>query len=288
MPGRRHVAATAALFAVTLLLTACGERSEPTGPTSDLFPVTVTAGDDREVTLSAPATRVAVLDPALAQLVSSFAVRTREPVDPDGSVRTRDLRRFRPDLVVASPAVGERQLTRADAAGGGAPVYVAPVSSLREVERAITQLGMLTAQPTAARRVVANIERKRSAVARRVGALPPVSAFVDLGSFTTATDQTLTGDLLRIAGGKNVAAGAIDGGPFDLGELRRANPEVYVTTNDTGITLRSLRSDRKTKQLAAVRDGRVVVVDAHDLDPGPSIGRALERLAAALHPNASR
>src|SRR5207248_4606165 len=66
---RRHpVGAVAmvrvALVAVLLVLgaTACGERSEPTGPNAHLYPVTVQTGD-RPLVVTEPARRIVVLDP---------------------------------------------------------------------------------------------------------------------------------------------------------------------------------------------------------------------------------
>lgn len=274
------------MVALILTATACGERSEPTGPAGELFPVTVTSADDRAVTLPAPVRRIALLDPAAAAMLAGFGVEVAVPVASDGGVLVTALRRFRPDLVVATRAVDERELSQA-AGATGAPVYLLGDSSLREVERSLGHLGTVVADPAAARRSVAEIEKRRRRVARAVAGLPPTSVFVDLGSFKTAADRTLTGDLLRIAGGRNIAAAAPDGGPFDLRELRRADPEVYVAA-DGVTTLESLRSDKATRRLGAVESGRVVRLDPADLAPGPQIGRTLELLARELHPDAVR
>jgi iron complex transport system substrate-binding protein len=188
---------------------------------------------------------------------------------------------------VVAPSTTEPR-TLSEAAASGATIYVVPDSSIREVERAITQLGLFTARPAAARHLVARIEQTRRSVGRRLRGLPRVKAFVDLGFFTTASDQTLIGDLVREAHGLNVAGASTEAGPFDLAELRRADPTVYIATSDSGTTRKELRKNRETKHLRAVEAGRVVVVDSRLLEPGPAIGRGLERLAQALHPNAFR
>lgn len=286
MPGRRHVVALVAATACVLVVTACGERDEPTGPAAELFPITLTSADDRELTLPAPVRRIALLDPAAQAMVAAFDVEMALPVERDGSIQEGVLRRFRPDLVVATHAIDVRDLSRA-AKITGAAVYVLGDSSVRDVERSLSHLGAMVAEPTTARTHVARIERSRRAVARAVSKLPLTSAFVDLGAFTTAPDRTLIGDLLRIAGAENIAADIPDGGPFDLAELRRLDPEVYIAA-DGHTTAESLRTDKHTRTLTAARTGRVLVLDPAELAPGPQIGRTLERLAAELHPDAAR
>ena len=53
------------------------------------------------------------------------------------------LQRAQPDLIVASQDADERDLSQA-ARGRTRTVYIAPGDSIRQVERAITQLGLLT------------------------------------------------------------------------------------------------------------------------------------------------
>lgn len=278
----------AATTVLVLTATACGERSEPTGPASDLFPLTVTGGDERPVALQAPALRIALLDPAFESTLVALGAGARivgTPLSANGELRPAVLRRLEPDLVVASEQTDGQTLSRADAVTD-APIYVAQGASLSEVERTITQLGAITATPAAARRLVRGLEQRRRAVVRRVRERPRVSVFVDLGFFTTASDQTLVGDLVRIAGGRNVAGSVA--GPLDVADLRRLDPDVYVSLAESGLTLSELRKDRLLSHLRAVRTGRVVFVGAAALDPGPHLGSTLQQLARALHPDAFR
>lgn len=290
MSAATRALAVLAVLSLALVATACGERTEPTGPAAELFPVTVIGGDDRPLTLGSPARRIALLEPAFEGTLAALGARGRlagVPIGKGGALRIGELRKLEPDLVVASTTTDERTLTRA-AAATGVPIYIAQGASIREVERTITHLGVLTATPARARQLVRAIELRRHRVARRVGDRVEVSVFVDLGHFTTASNQTLTGDLLRAAGGRNIAARIVDGGPIDLTDLRRADPEVYVTTTDSGTTLASLQKDRATRRLRAVRQKRVVLVTPEALAPGPGIGDTLEQLSRALHPNAYR
>jgi iron complex transport system substrate-binding protein len=285
-----RLAAASAALAMLLAATACGERSEPTGSTVSLYPVTVTSAADRPLVVHQPAKRIAVLTPALLQVIDALGAHRSVvgmPVEPSGTILMRRLVKLRPDLIVASSAADEVQLSRASARTH-APVYVAPGDSLREVEQAITELGFLTDEPVAARRLVHRIETSRRLVDSRLAGTRDVSVFVDTGFFTTVSDQSLVGDLIREAHGRNVAGEAQEGGPVELRELAKLDPRVYLATSDSGTTLRDLRRNRGTRALRAVRLGRFAIIDAALLEPGPRVGQGLVSIARALHPNAFR
>jgi cobalamin transport system substrate-binding protein len=277
-----------ALLALVLVLggTACGERSEPTGPDAGLYPVTITS--ERPIVVTRPARRIAVLDPSAAAILRGLAIGPRVVLDETSdTIDVRAVRRARPDLIVASPDANERDLSRA-ASATGARVYTAPGDSIRQVERAITQLGLLTGRPVAARRLVRRIEDRRHEVADRLGRVADVSVFVDTGFLSTVPDQSLIGDVLREAHGTNVFGDTAEAGPVDVGDLLRLDPQVYMATSDADVTLKDLRRGRMTRKLRAIRDGRFVVADESLLQPGPRIGDGLLQVARLLHPDAFR
>jgi iron complex transport system substrate-binding protein len=279
----------AALAASTLVLgaTACGERSEPTGANASLYPVTITTGDT-PITISGPARRIAVLDPASEEIVRALGLGPRiVAASPQSTIDVPALRRARPDLIVATAGANERSLSRA-ASITGARVYSAPGDSIRQVERAITQLGLLTERPVQARALVSTIERKRHAVDRALAGRATVDVFVDTGLLTTVPDQSLIGDVIREARARNVAGGVAEAGPITPGELARLDPDVYVVTSDTLTTLADLRKNPQTRRLRAVQEGRFVVLDSALLVPGPRIGDGLDQVARLLHPDAFR
>jgi iron complex transport system substrate-binding protein len=271
-----------AVLACALTAAACGERSEPVGAAAELYPLTVTT-EDRPLTIPAPAKRIVVLDGGAEAILEAIGAGDRVV---GSSVKVEDLPELRPDLVVAPSGAEEQTLSQADAAG--APVYVTPDRSVTEIERAITQLGLIVAEPAAARRRVRDIERRRQRLNRVLRGVRPTTVFVDRGGFTSASDSSLIGDLIREARGRNVAGDVPDGLNLTVRQLRARDPEVYVTVAGAGATLKQLRRGPRTKKLQAVRNGRVVTIDEQLLMPGPSIGVGLEVLARALHPDAVR
>jgi iron complex transport system substrate-binding protein len=277
----------ATLVAVALLLgaTACGERKEPTGPDAGLYPVTVTT--ERPIVVEAPARRIAVLDASAASILDGLGVGRRVVLrETDDTIDVRAVRRARPDLIVAAPDANERDLSAA-ASRTRARVYTTPGDSIRQVERAITQLGLLTGAPVAARRLVQRIENRRRQVADRLAGVADVSVFVDTGFLNTVPDQSLLGDVLREAHGTNIFGANAEAGPVDVGDLLRLDPQVYLATSDAEVTLKDLRSGR-TRKLRAVKNGRFAIANVALLQPSPRIGDGLLQVARLLHPDAFR
>ena len=206
---RRSNIAVAAAFVVAalLLLTGCGQRSEPTGTKVDLYPVTVDQPGGPPIVLAQKPASVAALTPQAATLLSSVLGQTVEPERSPGKA----------ELVVITPESLNKRTPR---------VYVAPDESISDVERALTELGLLLDRPIRARQVVANIESKRKSVRAHLRGVDPVSVFVDTGFFTTASTNSLLGDLIKEAGGKNIAGAAPQPGPFPVRTLRKLNPDL--------------------------------------------------------------
>jgi ABC-type Fe3+-hydroxamate transport system substrate-binding protein len=284
--GRLGLAALVALL--LLLSTACGERSEPTGPTALRYPLTVQSATDRPVVVTKPALRIAVLDRPAEAILQALGVGGRIVMQaPMNRIDFTMLRRSHPDLVVASQDADLRDLSRA-AAVTRAQVYTAPGDSIHQVEHAITQLGLLTGRPIAARALVRRIETQRHDVQVRLARVANVSVFVDTGFFTTVSDQSLIGDVIREAHGTNVAGAAAEAGPVDISELLQLDPDVYLATSDTGVTLADLRKHPRLRKLRALRKGHFAIANADLLEPGPRIGEGLAQVARLLHPNAFR
>ena len=74
---------------------------------------------------------------------------------------------------------------------------------------------------------------------------------------------------------------------FRSAACARLDPEVYLATSDSRVTLRSLRRDPETAKLTAVENARFRVLPSDLVQrAGPYVAQALERVARALHPDA--
>jgi ABC-type Fe3+-hydroxamate transport system substrate-binding protein len=281
----------AAVFGTLALLlagTACGERKEPTGTKVRIYPVTVQGAGERPTSLRAAPLRVVALGPGPRRILRALGLKKRVAMVNDELVGLQlvgEIRRAHPDLIIASEDADPLDLARASAATHAA-VYVEPGESLDGVERGIDDIGLLSGRPVAARHLSAAIANARRRVAARLSGYPEVSVFVDLGSFGTVGTRTLIGDLVSEARGRDIAGAAPEQGPFPLRQLVKANPDVYLATSGSGTTLASLRQNRTTKRLEAVRKGRFGIVPSRLVVPGPSVGSALVLIARILHPGA--
>jgi iron complex transport system substrate-binding protein len=270
--------------------TACGERAEPTGPLIHVYPVTVQGAGDRPAVVSAVPRRIVPLGAGPRQVLKALGLVRRTVTVNDSLVGlplVGEVRRARPDLIIASSDTDPLDLARARAATH-ASIYVEPSGSLDDVVEAIGDIGLITNQPLAARRVTAAVQATRRRVAARLEGMPTVTAFVDTGDFSTVPSRSLLGDLIREARGRSVAGPSPEPGPFPLRRLVQLDPEAYLATSDSGRTLKGLRAQAGTKRLRAVRSGRFGIVSVNAAVPGPGVGEALVEIARVLHPDAFR
>ena len=300
--------AVAVLALLAVLTAACGERTEPTGALEQPYPVTVQGAGERPTVAQAQPERIVALDPGAAELVIALGARDRlvgipagvrrgngprqapgaavQVVSRNGQVQVDEVAALEPDLIVATPGMDLIDLARAQRESGAA-LYVQPSSSVDDVMRATLELGFLVGEPVTARRVAEQIRADVATVEDTIAGLPSRTTFVDTGFFIPAPERSLLGDLVRRAGGRSIAGETPSPEPFPLERLRRSNPQVYLATSESQVTLEDLRANPATADLGAVRRGRFAIIQSELANrPGPRVGRALKQIAAALYPNA--
>lgn len=291
------------LVAAGLLSAGCGQRSEPTGELAQPYPVTVQGAGEQPVTVEGQPQRIVALDPGSAELIDALGAGERlvgipagvkladkrkatEVVKANGQIDVARVAKLKPDLIVVGADTDAVDVAQAERLTK-ATVYVQPSRSVEDVERAVLELGFLLGQPVEARQLAGSIERSLAETQSRLDDVGPVSTFIDQGFFVTASNRSLLGDLVERAHGTNVAGDYAGLGPFPVAQLRRADPEVYLATSDSDVTLASLERDPQTRKLRAVADGQVVILPTDLVTrAGPRIAQALETVAAALHPDA--
>jgi iron complex transport system substrate-binding protein len=199
---------------------------------------------------------------------------------------------LRADLVLAT-ADGNRPDDVNRLAALGVAVYTIDTRSIGDVLRSLVTVGELTGRAAQARELAAALERRRDAVRARVAGLAPVSVFVaiDRSPLISAGDGTFVGEMLRVAGGRNIARDSPIKYPvFSIERLLAEDPEVILDAADPGpVSAAQLRERWQAlpgaTALRAYRTGRMVSVGQGSFfRPGPRIVDSLERLAAILHP----
>lgn len=291
IPARAALSAAAiAACAVTLglLASGCGERKEPVGRTvAGAYPLTVQAADERPVAIARRPRSVLPVSASAAAIVDALGLRSLVPgADPAGTtpLKARPLRAVATtpvDLVLGSQVNDANALQSAAEAAGRTVVVIAD-SSITDLQHSILEVGLALGVPVQARALVRRIDQQLAAVKKRLEGQEAVPFFLDTGFKIPLADDTFAGELLRRAGGKNIAGNA-EPTPYRIKDLQAADPAVYLATEASGTTLETLRDTARVKALTAVREGRFALVPADLLAPTPAIGDQVARLYELLH-----
>ena len=98
----------------------------------------------------------------------------------------------------------------------------------------------------------------------------------------------MTGDLVRLANGINVASEVSPAQPVTFAQMAQLAPDVYLSEQGQGAMLSDLRKHKATRTIPAVANKRVIQLPASVLnEDGPRVAVALAQIAKALHPDAT-
>ncbi len=304
-----HSGPRGALRLVLLLMVAGCDRAPAPPPATradTLRDSAVVSVDDagRSVRLPRPARRVVSLLPAGTETFLAIGAldrlvgRTRYDVDPrtaglpsvggglDPSLEA--LLALRPDLVVAFETASTSKVrTRLEALG--VPVFAIQAQDTADVYRNIRELGRLVGREGTADSVMAGIRAELDSVRAAVppGPRPRVLYVASVDPPMMAGSRTYITELLSVAGAAPVTTGE-DGSYWpriSLEELIRREPDVVMLPvgEDPTASVARLRAEPGWRDLRAVREGRVAVVDADLMNrPGPRIGETARRMRRAL------
>ena len=125
-------------------------------------------------------------------------------------------------------------------------------------------------------------------VARPTRAEPDVTVFVDTGLFTTVSDQSLIGDVIREAHGTQRRRRGGGGGPGRSHRPAPARPGRLPRHLGHGSQPRRPAPEPAGAEAPRGQGGPFVTADADLLEPGPAIGEGLAEVAHLLHPDAFR
>jgi iron complex transport system substrate-binding protein len=287
--------------ALVLALAGCGERPEPLANDAPLFPVTVRGAAEEPTTVERRPERIVALDAGAAELIEALGAGrslvgvpagvtliagsgAARVVRPSGLVDVDAVVRLDPDLIVTAESVGSAGAAEAEAETRAA-LYIQPDRSLRDVRRAVLELGFIVGEPIRAREIAASLRDAAARVERAVATRDPVRVFVDTGFFVPPPEDSLLAELVRRAGGESVAEGREEE-TTDACDLLRLGPEVVLQVVD------SAEPDPAPSTLApcGTEDPSGIRVEVLPEDlvtrPGPRAGEALVQIAQALHPNA--
>jgi len=194
-----------------------------------------------------------------------------------------------PDLVLASRDGNPRGAVQALQAAG-VPVLAVSGESLDGVLAGIRQVGERLGKGAEARRLAAELSRRREEVRRRVAGRPRPAALLLVWPDPpqAAGSGTFLSDVLEEAGARNLAGGR-GGWPVLSAEFLATAPVDVLVVPDSPDARPAFEKARASGALSrgSAATARVLRIPDDELSrPGPRVFGALEALARALHPDA--
>ena len=253
---------------------------------------------DREIKISAPAERVAIIGPGAIESAyeigagphvvgrdayADFPAPAKNAAvmgDFNGPSVEKTIA-LNPDLVIVQGETYDRERIDKWQRQIGVPVAQLSATTLKGIADDIRKIGAWLGKPQAA----------EDAALRLTGTPRPTvieanapSAFFEIGRapLYTAGDDTMIGEILKSANLKNVAANIKGYKAFNGETLLARQPDVYIVTSnkpDSGQILRELKANPLLKNLRCVQNDHVVILNADQaLRAGPRLRDAIEQL----------
>ena len=194
----------------------------------------------------------------------------------------------RPDLVLVVPSPGNRESVRA-LERAGIRVLVAADRTLDDLWAGIAAVADALGVPERGEAMTSKVRGKLQAVRARVEGLPPRRVLLVVGHrpLIVAGGGTLQDELLRTAGGVNVAADAGTAFPEVPLELVVARAPDVILDAAMGSEAGGRELFAAFETIPAVRQNRIVTLAPDALfRAGPRVGEAAAMLASAIHPEA--
>ena len=270
-----------------------------------MFPVTLVDALSHRVTLAHAPKRIISLGPSVTEILFDLGVGSRVVADttydnyPPPAAKlprvgdfvnpsTEKILAFRPDLVVATR--GNSTAALATLSRLQVPVFAVDPKTYSDVASNVIQLGQLTGTAPRAAAIARYMSEMRLRIMQAVRkshlARPRCLIEVWNSPLTVVGPNSFVGDVLSIAGGKNVAPVAPGGYPRISSESALLlRPDVIFLT-EPGLEPDSVRQRPGWRLAPAVKSNRIYKIDPDILNrPAPRIAIALQQIARDLYPN---
>jgi iron complex transport system substrate-binding protein len=271
-------------------LTGCSDSNDAGSPNQEASVVTVIDSAGREVSVPQPVERIISLAPAntetlfalgLGDKVVGVTTFDNYPAQVEGIEKVSDfmtpniemITSLTPDLILATGGVQGETIAALEKTG--APVLVIDPMTIDDILGSFAMIGSATGAEDAARALVAQVDGELAAIKAEAEASATgddrISAFLEIGQnpLFTVGEGTLLDEMLSIAGGINVVKepGYV---PYSAEQVIADNPAVYFVTAGSGITLDEVKARDGYRDISAIKDGRVFMLDEDIVSrPGP-------------------
>ena len=197
---------------------------------------------------------------------------------------------LKPDLVLATSLTNSKAIQKLKNLGIEVMIFPAPKNYAYLCDQFLT-LGKAVGKEAEAKAIIAVSKEKVMAIKAVTAGLDKPKVFIEIGAkpLFTANRDYFINDFVDMAGGVNIAQDA-KLGTYSREEVLRKNPDVIIIVM-MGIAVEKEKEVwQKFKDLNAVRDNRIYVIDSRKVCSPTSVTfvETLNEIAGLLHPELSR
>jgi iron complex transport system substrate-binding protein len=198
---------------------------------------------------------------------------------------------LKPDVVIASKAGNRIETVRA-LESLHIPVYGTYARTVSEVLQSMLRMGGVIGAGDEASKLVANLQTRLDDLRRRLENAPRVRVLfvVWREPLISMGQQTFLADAIRVAGGESVVNSDQDWPHVSMEEMVKLQPDYVVMSADDRehgeADLAAISNSAGWRDLKAIRDKHVAIVDDAISYPAPRLIDAIEQLGRQLHPEA--
>lgn len=271
------------------------------------FPLTFKDALGRDVTINQSPERIISLAPSNTQTLLALGLGDKivgmlasdpnlcEGLTTVGDAFSLDLEAMvalSPHLILAYSFIPDKDLERLE--GLGMKVAVLTANTVEETFKLILDIGELTGTSKEANDLVKNLNSRIDNIQAKLQGTEVrpfifYEAMSDNSGIWTTGSNTFQDDIIRLAGGRNVASNLGDGWfALDTEKIISLDPQVYVAGEAPwdNLTVEKIRNRTGFSVLSAVKEDRVYLIEPDILSqPGPRVVEGIERLASLLYPH---
>jgi iron complex transport system substrate-binding protein len=271
------------------------------------FPLTFTDDAGRSVTLKAMPKRIVSLSPSNTEIVFALglgdqlvgdtkycnypeAAKTKTQIGGFSDVDIEKVVSVQPDLILAANLHEPKVVPSLEQLN--IPVMVLRPGTIEGIFKDINQLGAITGKSSEAKALTTDLQKRVSDLSAKTsnikGAKPRVMYVTWHDPLYSAGDDTITGELIRIAGGENIAKEMSGYSTMTLETLIERNPQIIIVMSSMGdqVSTDYINSEPRLQATDALKNKKVYTVDS-DLfgRTTPRIVDALEQLSKLVQPD---
>ncbi|WP_174591192.1 ABC transporter substrate-binding protein [Methanocella conradii] len=309
----KGIAIIISIFLVVAILAMSGCTSpsiQPTtGPITAKYPMNITDDKGRVVTIKNMPERIVSLAPSNTETLFALGLGDRvvgvtdycnyppealnkTKVGGITTVNVEQVAALNPDIVFAASLTKKETAEKLDSMGY--PVFVNDPRNVSDIEKSIMNVGRACGAEDNATRLCGEINASIKAITDKTARLnesqrPRVLMLLDTYDFYVAGSNCYGDDLIKIAGGQNVAYKLDDYKAMSKEAVIDADPDIIIMPVDqySQADFEKLRNGTEDwmMQLSAVRNGKVYAVASDPIfRPGPRVVDAAQAMAKIIHP----